>query len=51
MGFARGAGYDGIVVGNLFAWRATKSAELETATAPVGADNDAALAEIIATRL
>ena len=46
--FARDAGHDGIVVGNLFAWRATKLAELKTATAPVGPDNDAALAEIIA---
>ena len=51
MRFARGAGYDSIVVGNLFGWRATKPVELKTATAPVGPDNDTALAEIIAGAL
>ena len=42
------AGHDGIVIGNLFSGRATKPAELKTATAPVGSDNDTALVEIIA---
>lgn len=46
--FARDAKYCGILVGNLFAWRATSPAELKKTFAPVGPDNDTALAEIIA---
>jgi hypothetical protein len=45
--FARDAGYDGIVVGNLFAWRATDPTELRTVAAPIGPGNDAVLADII----
>jgi len=46
-GFARDAGYDGIVVGNLFAWRATKPTELKTVADPIGPDNYTALTNII----
>lgn len=45
MGFARDWGYSGIVVVNLFAFRATNPKELSAATVdPVGPDNDAAIA-------
>ncbi|RLB68649.1 MAG: hypothetical protein DRH08_00315 [Deltaproteobacteria bacterium] len=39
IGFARRFGYDGIMVTNLFAFRATNPAELKTAYEPVGRDN------------
>jgi hypothetical protein len=48
IGFASDAGFDGIEIGNLFAWRSTDAAELKKAAAPIGPDNDTALAEIIA---
>src|ERR1700743_158377 len=47
VGFARDAGYHGIVVGNLFAWRATKPIELKYDSDPIGPDNDQALAKLI----
>lgn len=47
MRFARDTSFDGIEVGNLFAWRATKRAELTTVPDPIGPDNDAALIEVI----
>jgi hypothetical protein len=47
--FGRDSGYGGILVGNLFAWRATDATELKITAAPVGPDNDAALAHIITT--
>lgn len=45
--FARDAGYDGLLVGNLFAWRATNPLELRTVADPIGPENDTALAEIV----
>jgi hypothetical protein len=38
--FARSWGYGGLVMGNLFAYRATKPAEMMAANDPVGAEND-----------
>lgn len=46
MGYARSWGYGGVCVANLFAWRATKPADLRAAEDPVGADNDAWLARL-----
>src|SRR5436309_12719716 len=43
MGLARRWGHGGIVVVNLFAWRATDPAELARAADPVGPDNDTVL--------
>jgi hypothetical protein len=43
MGFARAWGCAALEVVNLFAWRATRPAELRRAGAPVGARNDAHL--------
>jgi hypothetical protein len=45
--FARDAGYGGILIGNLFALRATDADEIKRAPQPVGPDNDHALADII----
>jgi hypothetical protein len=42
--YARSWGYDGIVVRNLFAFRATQPAELAAANDPIGPDNDGWLA-------
>jgi hypothetical protein len=47
--FSHDAGYDGIFVGNLFAWRATNPAELKTTLDPVGPANDLALTKLIAS--
>lgn len=41
---ARQAGAKGVLVWNLFAWRATKPADLKRADDPVGPDNDEAIA-------
>lgn len=41
IGFARDWGYDGIEVVNLFAFRATRPADLKRASAPIGDRNDA----------
>ena len=46
MGFARRWGFQGLVVGNLFAWRATDPRELQRASDPVGPENDRHLAEM-----
>jgi hypothetical protein len=40
MGFAKRDGYGGILVGNLYAYRATKPADLWKTEDPVGPDND-----------
>ena len=40
MGFARRWGFQGLVVGNLFAWRATDPRELCRVADPIGPDND-----------
>lgn len=46
IGFAKSLGYSGIVVGNLFAWRATVPTELKLCLDPVGPENDVALSEM-----
>ncbi|KAB2885346.1 MAG: DUF1643 domain-containing protein [Albidovulum sp.] len=45
---ARALGYGGFAVANLFAWRATRPADLRHAADPVGPENDAALMEAVA---
>lgn len=42
-GFAERAGYDHLIVGNLFAYRATDIKELRDAADPIGPDNDSHL--------
>jgi hypothetical protein len=44
---ARRAGAKGVLVWNLFAWRATRPADLKQANDPVGPDNDAAIAQAL----
>ena len=39
--FARDWGHDGVIVTNLFAWRATYPTDLRRAKRPIGPDNDA----------
>lgn len=46
MGFARREGYAGIVVANLYAFRATSPDDLWKAADPYGPDNDAALERV-----
>lgn len=48
MGFARGLGCAELEVVNLFAWRATKPAELHGLPDPVGSDNDWHIADAAA---
>lgn len=45
--FSRDAGYQGMIVGNLFGWRATDPKELSAVSDPIGPGNDTALVEII----
>lgn len=42
-GFARAWGYDGLIVTNLFAWRATSPKDMMAAADPIGPLNDTAL--------
>lgn len=46
IGFAKREGYDGLWMGNLFAFRATKPTNMMTAADPVGPDNDRWLADM-----
>lgn len=48
VGFARRLGAGALVVGNLYAWRATKPDDLWGAKDPIGPDNDRHLAAIAA---
>ena len=43
IGFTKRLGYGGIEVVNLFAWRATKPADMKRAADPIGPPNDAAI--------
>ncbi|MDO5613249.1 MAG: DUF1643 domain-containing protein [Paracoccus sp. (in: a-proteobacteria)] len=45
---SRMLGYDALSVVNLFAWRATRPADLARAGDPVGPDNDAVILETVA---
>ncbi|MBL8224715.1 MAG: DUF1643 domain-containing protein [Chromatiales bacterium] len=45
IGFARDWGYGGLVMTNLFAFRATEPAVMKAAEEPVGPDNDVRIAE------
>lgn len=45
-GFGARYGWGKLIVGNLFAWRATNVRELATANDPIGSDNGYRLAEI-----
>lgn len=47
VGFARTLGYGGIGVWNLYAYRATKPADLWTADDPVGPENDRRLRNVL----
>lgn len=49
VGFARALGGAGIIVGNLYAYRATKPRDLWQADDPVGPGNDIALTGIVRT--
>lgn len=49
--FADAWGYGGLIVVNLYAWRATKRAELKLAPDPVGPDNEAHLRTAASTAL
>jgi hypothetical protein len=48
VGFAKGLGYDGLLVGNLFAARSTSPAELQNFPDPIGPENDAWLEKLYA---
>lgn len=50
IGFARRFGYGGLGVVNLYAYRATKPADLWRADDPVGPDNDETLRDMLAAR-
>lgn len=45
IGFARSWGYCGIIMLNLFAWRATQPRDMMAAEDPIGPDNDRVLCE------
>jgi hypothetical protein len=46
IGFARRWGYDGLIVTNLFAFRATEPKDMHEAPEPNGPDNDAVIQEV-----
>jgi hypothetical protein len=46
IGYAKGWGYGGLVLGNIFAFRATDPKVMKAAADPVGPDNDAWLEKI-----
>jgi hypothetical protein len=50
VGFAKRWGYGGILVVNLYAYRATKPRDMLAAEDPVGPDNDRILAEVLEGR-
>lgn len=53
IGYARDWGYGGLVLVNLYAWRATKPSDIYKQTDPVGPDNDSTiqLAALLAARV
>ncbi len=46
LGFAKSWGYGGLVMANLFAWRATNPADMKQQDDPIGEKNDAWLVEL-----
>ena len=40
IGFAKSWGFGGVIMANLFAYRATKPTDMKAASDPIGADND-----------
>lgn len=46
IGFAKDLGYSGLIVTNLYAFRATDPKEMKTAESPIGADNDRYILEM-----
>jgi hypothetical protein len=46
IGFSRDLGYSGILIGNLFAWRATNPKELKASPDPIGPENDHHLRQV-----
>jgi hypothetical protein len=40
LGYSRREGYDGFIMTNLFAWRATDPKDMKAAADPIGPDND-----------
>lgn len=46
IGFAKSWGYDGLYVGNVYAYRSTDPSQLWTVDDPVGPDNDASLTKL-----
>jgi hypothetical protein len=46
--FARDANFSGVMVANLFAWRATDPSELKDVSDPIGPGNNKALREMLA---
>jgi hypothetical protein len=49
IGFSHAWGYGALVVGNLYAFRATQPADLQKATDPIGPENDRYLREMTRT--
>lgn len=47
VGYAKAWGYAGLVLGNLFAFRATDPKDMKAASDPIGPDNDKALGKIV----
>lgn len=50
IGFAKRWGFGGIIVVNLYAYRATKPRDMLAADDPIGPDNDRVIAEVLARR-
>lgn len=49
-GFAKDWGYGGLIMANLFAFRATNPQEMKSAKDPIGPQNDEYLLDVVATR-
>lgn len=51
IGFSKAWGYDGLVVVNLFGYRATRPADMLFVDDPVGPENDATIREVLGSAL